>query len=72
MEDKLKDPTRKVKKKIAGKSSDQNLNIPLLKFHFRPERVRAVRAQVFIFIPVRQNQQKPFANGNRLPAAGTK
>ncbi len=51
--------------------SDQKLNFPFLVFHLGSERGRAMSAEVFVLIPIRQDQEKAFAHGNGLPATGT-
>ncbi len=50
--------------------SDQKLNFPFLVFHLGPERRGAVSAEIFVLIPIRQDQEKAFAHGNGLPATG--
>lgn len=52
------------------KKSDQKLNISFLIFHFGPERRGAGGAEIFVLIPVRQDEEESFAYGNSPPATG--
>jgi len=51
--------------------SNQKLTLPFLVFHLGSEGRGAVGAEVFVFVPIRQDQEKAFAHGNGLPATGT-
>jgi hypothetical protein len=48
------------------------LYFPFFVFHLCPQRSRAVRAEIFEFIAIRQNEEKTFAHRDGLPAAGAK
>ena len=57
---------------LRGDPSDQDLHIPLLEFHLGSQGIGAEGAEVFVLVPLRQNQEEAFANRDRPAAARTK
>jgi len=53
-------------------SSDQDLHIPLLEFHFGSQGIGAVGAEILVLISLRQNQKKTFPDRDRPAAARAK
>jgi hypothetical protein len=49
---------------------NQKLNVLFLVFHLGPERGGALSAEIFVLIPIRQDQEKAFAHRNGPAATG--
>jgi hypothetical protein len=54
------------------KHLNQEANLPFLIIHLGSERVRAVRAEVFVFVSIREDQKKALAYRHSLAAARAK
>jgi hypothetical protein len=52
-------------------SSDQDLRVAFLVLHLGPEGVGAVGAEIFVFVPLGQDQEQALPDRNRSAAAGT-
>jgi hypothetical protein len=48
------------------------LNIPFLEFHLGSQRKGTERTQIFVFVPIWEDEEETFPHGNRLPASGAK
>jgi hypothetical protein len=49
---------------------NQKLNVLFLIFHLGPKRGGALSAEIFVLIPIRQDQEKAFAHRNGPAATG--
>jgi hypothetical protein len=56
---------------VPGKSSTQELDIPLLELHFGAQGEGAERTKILVLVPIRKNEQQPLAHRHRLSASGT-
>jgi hypothetical protein len=65
-------PEKKDEKRLEGSFSDQDLHIPLLELHLGSQGIGAEGAEIFVLVPLRQDQEEAFANRDRPAAARTK